>query len=177
MADCRKYVGTFSDLANCEFESGRINALAFVTEEKAIVADATPSLWSDSSFWTSETYSGDILIHDKVSGSYTGAANTAAGKGSQLERNIGMTHTITTRVESVKGNNGYFDDLNVAANYRAVWVGDFYQTLFVGTTNVRITAVMIQEDDLGSILEWEVVCVWSDIRLPRTYDVPAGIFN
>ena len=164
-------------MANCQFESGRVNGLAFVTEEKAEIADATPSLWSDPSFWNAEDYSGDILIHQKVSGSYTGAGATSPGKGTQLERNTGMTHTLTTRIEGVKGNTDYFNDLMVADNYRPVWVGDFYNILFVATTNARITPVLIQEDDLGTILEWEVVSVWSDIRLPYTYDVPAGIFN
>jgi hypothetical protein len=176
MGDCRKVIDVYNEL-NCTFESGRVNALAFVTEEKAVVADATPSLWSDPSFWTDETYSGDIVIHDKVSGGYSGADATAAGKGDQQERNIGKTHTLTTRVESVKGNNAYWDDLNISTGYRVVWVGDYYSILFVSTANARISANLIQEDDLGTIMEWGVVSVWSDIRLPRTYDVPAGIFN
>jgi hypothetical protein len=176
MANCRQQIRSFIDLA-CTFESGRINSLAFVTEEKAVIADATPSLWSDPSFWTSETYNGDIVIHDKVSGSYSASDNTAPGKGTQLERNIGKVHTITTRIESVKSNSLYWDDINISDNYRIVWVGDFYQVLFVGTTNARISANIIQEDDLGTIMEWEVIGVWSDIRLPRSYDVPSGIFN
>ena len=98
MASCRQQIRSFVDLA-CTFESGRVNALAFVTEEKAVIADATPSLWSDPSFWTSETYNGDIVIHDKVSGSYSASDQTAPGKGTQTERNIGKVHTITTRIE------------------------------------------------------------------------------
>lgn len=176
MANCRKQIREYTDLA-CTFESGRVNALAFVTEEKAVVADATPALWSDPTFWTSEDYSGDIVIHDEVSGSYTAADVTAVGKGTQTERLVGKTHTLTTRVESVKGNNLYWDDLNVSTNYRIVWVGDFYNTLFVSTANARISANLIEEDDLNSIMEWEVTGVWSDIRLPETYDVPTGIFN
>ena len=176
MASCRKQIRAFSDLA-CTFESGRVNSLAFVTEEKAIVADADQTLWSTPSFWTSETYSGDIVIHDKVSGSYSGADTTGAGKGTQTERLIGKVHTLTTRVESVKGNDLYWNDLNISDNYRVVWVGDFYNTLLVSTSNARISANLIQEDDLSTIMEWEVVCVWSDIRLPQTYDVPSGIFN
>ena len=176
MANCRKQIREFNTLA-CTFESGRVNALAFVTEEKAVVADADTDLWSDPSFWNSETYSGDIVIHDEVSGSYSASDATQVGKGTQTERLVGKTHTLTTRVESVKNNNLYWDDLNVSTNYRVVWVGDFYNTLLVSTANARISANLIQEDDLNTIMEWEVVCVWSDIRLPETYDVPTGIFN
>jgi hypothetical protein len=176
MGDCRKVIDSYVELF-CQFESGRVNALAFVSEEKAKVADATPTLWSDPAFWVDETYSGDIVIHQKVSGSYSASDTTGPGKGTQTERLIGKVHTLTTRVESVKGNNAYWDDLNISQAYRPVWVGDYYQVLMVGTANARISANMIQEDALDSLLEWEVVSIWSDIRLPQTYDVPAGIFN
>lgn len=176
MGQCRKNIRAFNELA-CTFESGRVNALAFVTEEKAVVADADTDLWSSAAFWTSEDYSGDIVIHDEVSGSYSAADVTQAGKGTQIERLVGKTHTLTTRVDSVKNNNLYWDDLNISTNYRVAWVGDYYDILFVSTAQVRISANLIQEDDLNTILEWEVVCVWSDIRLPETYNVPTGIFN
>ena len=80
MGNCRKEIDAFTDLA-CDYESGRIVAIGLVTEEKATLADATPSLWSTASFWESETYSGDILIHQEVSGSYTASPTTIPGKG------------------------------------------------------------------------------------------------
>ena len=176
MANCRKEIDAFTEL-NCTFESGKVVALAFVTEEKAALADADPTLWSTPSFWTSETYSGDILQHNEVSGEYVGADITIAGKGTQGERLGGKTHTLTCQVESVKGNYNYWDDLGVSTNYRVVFVGDLYNTLFVSTTNCRISANMILQNDINSINEWEVVCTWSDIRIPESYDVPTGIFN
>jgi len=176
MASCRKNIPEYIDL-DCTFESGRVNALAFVTEEKAALADADPSLWSDPSFWTSETYSGDILIHQEVSGEYTGADVTIPGKGTQQERLGGKTHTLTCLVESVKGNNGYWDDLGISTNYRVAFVGDLYNTLFVSTANCKIGANMVLANDINSINEWEVISTWADIRLPESYDVPAGIFQ
>jgi hypothetical protein len=177
MPNCRKNVNPFVNLDNCTFESGRINAIAFVEESKAALADETPSLWSTASFWTSETYSADILIHDEVDGEYTGAAVKGAGKGTQQERTIGKNHTATVHVESVKGNNDYWDDLAVSTNYRFVFVGDNYSTLFVSTANVSIDGEMVLQNDISSINEWEVIVTWSDIKLPESYDVPVGIFN
>ena len=176
MANCRKEIDAFTEL-DCTLESGRVNALAFVTEEKAALADADPTLWSTASFWETETYSGDILIHQEVSGNYTAAPSTVSGKGTQQERNSGNLHTLVIRVESVKGNNTYMDDLMISQNYRPVFVGDLYNTLFVGTTNCRITPVMVLEDDIQSINEWELTITWSDIRQAESYDVPSGIFQ
>lgn len=173
---CRKVIPEFIEL-DCEFEAGRVNSLAFVTEELAAQADADPTLWSNPTFWSTETYTGDILIHKDVSGSYTGADTTVAGKGTQQERNSGTTHTLTCRVESVKGNTKYWSDLKVSTNYRVVFLGDLKNTMFVSTTNCRISANVILEDDINSINEVEVVCVWADIRLPETYDPPQGVFD
>ena len=176
MANCRKDIGEFTEL-DCTFESGRINGIAFVTEEKAALADADPSLWDDPTFWTTETYTGDILLHTEVSGSYSGAVTTIAGKGTQQERNSGLVHTAVVRIESVKGNNQYMDDLMVSENYRFAFVGDQYNTLFVSTANVRISPTMILEEGIDTVNEWEVTILWSDIRQPESYDVPPGIFN
>lgn len=176
MANCRKEIGAFTEL-DCTIESGRINAIAFVTEEKATLADADPALWEDPSFWTTETYNGDILIHQETSGSYAAAPATVAGKGSQQERNSGNVHTLTIRLESVKNNNDYMNDLMVSQNYRVAFIGDLYNTMFVSTTNCRITPVMILDDDINSINEWELTISWSDIRQAESYDLPAGIFQ
>jgi hypothetical protein len=137
MGQCRKVIGAFTEL-DCTFESGRIVAVAFVTEEKAALADADQSLWSTPSFWTTEDYSGDILIHQEVEGEYSASPTTIPGKGTQQERNSGIVHTATFRLESVKGNDQYMNDLMVSTNYRLAFVGDLYNTLFVSTTNVRI---------------------------------------
>ena len=176
MGSCRQQVPAFVDIA-CEWESGRINAIAFVDEDKAEIADEDTSQWSTPSFWTSEDYAASILIHQQVSGGYAGADTDIPGKGNQQTRTGGKNHTATVRIESVKGNDDYFNKLNLSTNYRVVLVTDDYNMLLVSTNNVGIKANIILEDSLESICEWEVVITWSDIKLPETYDVPAGIFN
>jgi hypothetical protein len=176
MSSCRQQIPVFVDLA-CEWEAGRINAFALVTQEKAELADASPALWSTASFYTTEDYVGDIVIHQQVSGGYAGSDTEIAGKGNQQSRVGGKNHEVTMRVESVKGNNAYWNKLGISTNYRAVFVTDDYNLLIVATRNVSISANLILEDSLDSITEWEVKVKWSDISVPETYDVPAGIFK
>ena len=78
MSSCRKQIRVFTDLA-CVFESGGVNSLAFVTEEKAAIADADTGQWSLAAFWEAETYSGDIVIHKNVSGTFDSAPITPPG--------------------------------------------------------------------------------------------------
>jgi len=176
MSNCKIQVRPYVNLA-CTFESGGVNSLAFVDESKAAAADADTSLWSTANFWQVETYGGDIVIHDQVSGAYTAAPVTGAGRGNQKERTIGIDHTLTCQVDSIKNNFLYWDDLNIATNYRVCWVGDDYSLLFVSTVNARITAVMNQPQELASIMAWDVTLVWSDIKTPQNYTIPPGIFN
>lgn len=176
MANCRQNIPAF-DVPLCRFESGGINSLAFVTEEKASLADADTTLWSDASFWNTETYSGDILIHQDVSGSYSYSDSTQTGKGTQFQRITGATHTLDCMVESVRGNDDYWNALIKSDNYRVVWLGDYKQTLFVSTTNCTISGRISQEEDRNTILQWAVQCVWSDILNPQTYTPPTGIFG
>lgn len=176
MSNCKQQIPSFTELA-CTFEAGRINAIAFVDEDKAALADATPSLWSTPSFYTDEDYAGDIVIHQKVSGEYSGADVQITGKGNQQQRLGGKNHTATIRVESVKGNNAYWDKLNISTNYRLVFVTDDYNLLLVSTRNVGISANLVVPDSLDGVTEWEITLTWSDIAVPESYDVPAGIFN
>lgn len=177
MADCRKNIGEFLPLDGCEFESGRVVAFAFVTQEKAAAADLNPSLWEDPAFWTTETYSGDILIFQESSGGYSPATTTAPGKGTQQDRNVGTEHTLTVNVESVKRNTDFMNDLKISSNYRVAFLTDNYGTMLVGDANCRITPDLVLEDDLNSIFEWLLTVVWSDIRIPTAYTPPVGIFN
>ena len=175
MSSCRKQLGVFTDLA-CVFESGGVNSWAIVTEEKAAVADADTTQWSLAAFWETETYGGDIVVFKDTSGNYEPAPITLPGKGNQVTRNAGYTHTLTIQLESVKSNNKFMNDLTVADNYRVCWCGDYKQILFVSTQNARITPRQIQPQELNSYLEWEIVCEWSDIKHPESYDVPPGVF-
>jgi len=176
MSNCRQQVPPFVDIA-CEVESGRINAFALITQEKGELADASPTLLATPSFYTDEDYAADVIIYQSVSGGYSAADATISGKGNQQERLGGKKHTATMRVEGVKGNEGHFNKLNISTNYRVVLITDDYQVLLFSTTNCSISANIVLEDSLESILEWDVVINWSDILLPVTSDVPLGVFQ
>ena len=176
MSDCVQDVPAFVDL-NCDFEQGRINAIAFVDQDKAQLAIETPALLSDPTFWTDLPQPASVLIHQNVSGSYTGADTTIAGKGNQQTRLGGKNHTATVRIESVKNNEEYWNKLNISTNYYVALITDNYNLLLFSTVKCGISGNLILEDSLESITEWESTITWSDIALPITSDVPVGIFQ
>lgn len=173
MANCRFDVPEYDGL-DCEFESGRIVAIAFVDEDKADAASASD--WSSANFWNTETYSSDILIHQKTTGTYTAAAVTVSGKGTQGSRLAGMDHTASVRIESI-ANSAYWNALNKSNNYRVVLVTDSYNKILVSTENVNIYARLDIQEDVNSVIDWVVDITWKSIDNPSVYDAPSGIFN
>lgn len=173
MANCRFDIPAYNNLG-CEFESGRVVAIAFVDEDKADAASTAD--WSSPTFWNTETYVTDILIHQKTSGTYNAAAVTIPGKGNQGQRLAGMDHTAQVRIESLN-NASYWNDLNLSDNYRLVMVTDDYNKILVSDVNVNIFARLDIQDDPNSVVDWLVDITWKSINNPSVYDAPSGIFN
>ena len=175
MPNCRVYPPAYTDLVGCDIEPGRVVAVAFIEES----VDFNSLDITDPANWTSLTYSTDILIHQEVRGSYTKpAATEIAGKGKQDTRVTGRKHELVFRVEAIKGNDEYWNILNRSTNYTLAFVvGSDYDLLFYVDTNVSIDAGPTVEEGLDSQADWEVLVKWSDINVPQTSDVPAGIFE
>ena len=144
MPNCRPDVQAFLDQAGCEIEGGSVVALAFI-EDSVTFTDIT-----DPTEWVGQTYASDILIHQEVRGSYPKpAATEIAGKGKQDIRITGRKHVVNVRIGSIKGNEGYWDQLNQATNYKlALVIGGDYDLLFFVDKNVSINAASATEEGL-----------------------------
>lgn len=173
MANCRFDIPAFVDL-DCEIESGRVLAIAFVDEDKA--STATAADWSSTSFWQNETYVTSILVHQKTTGTYTPSAVKIPGKGSKGERLAGQDHVCQVRLESMD-NSAYWNALNKSDNYRLVMVTDNYNKILVVNVNVDIYGRLDIQEDPNSVVDWVVDITWKDFDNPITYDAPSGIFN
>lgn len=173
MANCRGTVPDYVALGCNDFESGRVTAVAFI-DENVTFTDIT-----SASEWTNLSYDTDILIHKEVSGSYSKPSPTElSGKGKQDVKVVGRKHEVTFTVLAVKGNHTYWNTLNKSANYTfAFVVGSDYDLLLRVDKNVSIDAAIQVEEGLDSETQWLVTVKWSDIDVPSTSDVPAGIFE
>ena len=101
-----------------------------------------------------------------------------AGKGSQQTKTVGRNHELTFRVDAIKGNHNYWNNLNKSDNYKLAFVvGGGYDILFFVDVNVHIDAGPEVQEGLDTEVDWMVSVKWSDIDLPTTHDVPVGIFN
>lgn len=180
MASCKLSIVDYTELSGCEFETGRIVALAFV-DESINFGDGTGGTTdiTDPANWTGLTYSADILVYKDVRGSYPLPSPTEIpGKGKQDVRVSGRKHEITVFIDNVGDNWNHFNALNKSTGYKCVFVvGADYDKMFHVNTTVNINAGFPVEEGLDSELNWQVVIKWDDIDLPKKYSVPAGIFE
>ncbi len=173
---CRQEIPSYVPL-DCDFEKGRVNAMAYIIKEKAEEAIADNTLLSDPTWWTTVTNPGDVLIHKEVSGTYAAAETTIPGRGNQQNRLGGFNHTTDLQVDSIKGNEDYWNKLNISTDYYQAIISDNYNLLLFSTVACGIMGRVTIEDSLESVIFWQVVTSWSDISNPITSDVPVGIFN
>lgn len=173
MPNCRPDVQVYLDAAGCDIENGSVVAVAFI-EDSVTFSDIT-----DPSEWVGQTYASDILIHKETRGSYPKPAPTEIpGKGKQDTRIVGRKHELTFRVSKIKGNDGYWNSLNQSTNYNVAFViGGDYDLLYYVDKNVSIDCGSDVQEGLDTEVDWMVSVKWSDKDLPKTSNVPVGIFD
>lgn len=176
MPNCRVFPPAYLEQAGCDIEPGSVVAVAFVDEDSKF--SSTNDI-TNAANWINLAYDASVLIHQEVRGSYPRAAATEiAGKGKQDTRITGRKHQVDFRVSSIKGNDNYWNTLNRSTNYTFAFViGGDYDLLFYTDKTVSIDAVPVVDEALDSEVDWNVTIKWSDIDVPSTSDVPAGIFE
>jgi hypothetical protein len=173
MPNCRVFPPGYINQEGCEIENGSVVAVAFI-EDSVEFTDIT-----DPAEWVGLDYAADILIHQEVRGSYAKpAATEVPGKGKQDTRIVGRKHELIFRVSSVKDNDNYWNTLNRSTNYTIAFVvGSEYDLLLRVDKGVSIDASPEVQEGLDTEVDWLVSVKWSDIDVPGTSDVPAGIFD
>ena len=177
MPNCRVFPPDYNELVGCDLEPGSIVAVAFIDED--VDFETVPSDIENPANWVGLAYAASVLIHQEARGSYPRpAATEVPGKGKQDVRIVGRKHQATFRVSGVKDNDNYWNTLNRATNYKfAMVVGSDYDLLLYVPTLVSIDAALLVPESLDSEAEWEIVVKWSSSDVPRTHDVPVGIFE
>ena len=175
MANCRPSIPEFID-PECDFESGRVVALAFIHKDihAAIYADPT-----NSSLWVDGDYAADLHIFQEVRGTYDGGSPIdVPGIGNQDTRVINADRTMAVAIQGVKSNEAFFNEIVKSHNYRVAFVtGGNYGTLFMNNVDTSIFAGAPVEEGLDSAINWACQIKWKDINNPQSSDVPTDVFN
>lgn len=175
MANCRPNIPEFVE-AECSLETGRVVALAFIHKDIHAAIYADPS---NASNWVDGDYAQDLFIFQEVRGSYSGGSPTTInGLGSQSTRTINAEHTLTVFLESVKGNEDFWNEIVKSNDYRVAFVvGGDYNLLYINNVDCDIYGTAPVEEGLDTQVGWNATVTWRDLNNPKTSNVPTGIFN
>lgn len=175
MSNCRPNIPDYNE-PECDFESGRVVALAFIHKDihAAIYADPSNEL-----LWVDGAYAADLHVFQNVRGTYDGGSPIdVPGVGNQDTRVINADRTMAVAIQGVKSNEAFFNEIVKSPNYRVAFVvGGDYQTLFMNNVNTSIFAGAPVEEGLDSAINWATQIKWKDINNPQSSNVPVGIFN
>ena len=175
MANCRPNIPQFIE-PECDFESGRVVALAFIHKDIHAAIYEDPS---NSSLWVDGSYSSDLFVFQEVRGTYDGGSPIdVPGIGNQDTRVINADRSLTVAIQGVKGNEDFWNEIVKSHQYRVAYVtGGDYGNLFITNVDASIFAGAPVEEGLDSAVSWSSIIKWKDINNPKSSDVPVGIFN
>ena len=174
MANCRPNIPDFTS-PECDFEAGRIVALAFIHKDIHAAIFANPS---NAALWIDGNYSADLHVFTEVRETLTASPVEVPGLGTQSSRIINAERTIECSIEGVKNNESFFDEIVKSHEYRvAAVIGSLYDMLFINNKDVSIWGTPNVEEGLDTQVLWAVTIKWFDVANMKTSDVPAGIFN
>ena len=160
----------------CDFESGRVVAIAIISKRifDAIYADPT-----NASLWVDGSYAADLHIFQEVNGTIADpSAIDVPGIGNQDTRTINADRTAEIMIQGVKSNESFFNELVKSHEHRFAFVtGGSYQTLFMVNKDCNFFGGFSVESGLDTSVDWKMSVKWKDINSPQSSDVPTGVFN
>ena len=151
-------------------EHGRIRGVAYIHKSYTF-ADPT-----DPTEWQSAIAAGKVIIIPKTNGSYDGGTPIEGpGYGDQESTNLGSRFSAVYKDPNYAGNVTFYNVLKRSRNWKFCYLTE---------TKLRITRKTVTvfpkdpvQDDITSLVEWEVTVKWMDTQFGEAFDIPDGIFE
>ena len=156
-----------------DYEYGRIRSVALI---KLTYVDTLIAAPTDSSLWSAGVDAGDVVVIYKTQGSYDGGATQElTGFGDDSTFNGNTTHTLVYRDPNYSDNCDFYNAIRGSSEYTVA-----YRTsskIHFAESSVVLTPKNAVQDDINSVLSWEVTVKWTNPDSPCAVDVPDNIFD
>lgn len=151
-------------------ETGRVRSVAFV---KTTYTFINPSSTAE---WTNAIASGDAVVIWQTQGTYDGGATAElVGYGDLPFYNGNVTHTLTFKDPNFYQNCDFYNAMRLSQQY-TIWFRTS-SLIWASGSAVIVTPKNAVADDINSIVNWEVVCKWTNPLNPCSWTTPASIFD
>lgn len=154
-------------------EHGRIRSIAIIKTSYVATVMAAPS---SNSTWTTGLSSGNLFALYATQGSYDGGSTTElTGFGNQATLNGNTTHTLTFKDPFYGENCDFYNSIRDSSEYTIAYVTENY--VHFAETTVTFSPKNPVQDDINSVLTWEVQCKWTNPDSPCAYEKPSTFFD
>lgn len=154
------------------YEYGRIRHIALISTSYIDTLLASPT---SATVWQTGITNGSIFVLYKTQGSYDGGSTSEiAGFGDAATTNGNTTHTLTFKDPNYAENCDFYNELRASADYTLAYVTS--DSVHFSEEVVTFSPKNPVQDDINSIVTWEVLCKWTNNDSPCAYAKPTGNF-
>jgi len=155
-------------------EYGRIRSAAYIRSDYVDTILADPD---NATLWAAgQNDDLKIIVIPKTHGEFIEPSEIVGqGYGDQLDELISYDQSMRYFDPNFINNCDFYNEIKRTRNYHGV----FRTSSRIYITQVPVTVIpkMIVADDLGSVVEWNVLWKWRYQDFACPYDVPTGIFD
>ncbi len=153
-----------------ELEFGRVSSFAFIANTFSFT-DPT-----NSAEWDVGIASGDIRVVWQTQGSYDGGTTAENPGFGRQEFSLGSTsHILNFKDPNYKNNCDFYNSIKYSSSYKGAYVTSSQVHLI--DSPITIIPKNPVQDDLKSVVTWDVTIKWAGYDSPCPYDKPDGIFE
>lgn len=152
------------------YEFGRVGSIAFI-KNSFTFTDPTVS-----SQWVTGITAKDIIVVWKTQGSYDGGVTAELpGYGRSFSENGNTTHTLNFKDPNYIENWDFYNGIKGSSEYTIAFCTS--TQVHLAGAPVTITPKNPIQEDINSVVVWDVQAKWTNSSPPRPYNQPSGIFD
>lgn len=156
-----------------DYEYGRIRGIALIKNTYVDTLIAAPT---NSALWAAGVDAGDVVIIYKTQGNYDGGATQElTGFGDDATFNGNTTHTLVYRDPNTVDNCDFYNAVRGSSAYTVAFRTS--SKVWFAEESVTITPKNVVQDDINTVLAWEVTVKWTNPDSPCPYGVASNIWD
>lgn len=153
-----------------EKEQGRVSSVAFIKTDFAFTDPSNPVEW------TAGFVAGDIIMIPETSGTFDGGAEVLGpGFGRRMESLNGYNFGLQFQDPNYKLNCAFYNALKNSRQYTVAYATG--SQIHMVNYPVQVIPKNPVQDDVNTLVVWDVLVKWAGADLPCPYDLPPGIFD
>lgn len=150
-------------------ENGRVRHLALKKVSYTFVDITNPVEWQTA------LTARNVYIFAYTKGTYSMTPNESPSFGNVENQLDSYSNVLELMEPNFAINRNFWNSIKGALNFVPIWGSA--SKIYEGTVPATIIPSFKIEDDVKSIINWNLKIEWTEANLPTIYDAPTGTFD